>query len=144
MRPKVARATFKKKVVEQAAIWFWGVLLLVLGSVLTCIISIKNKLIQHACYDEASFWLLLITLTLLLIGIPAVYWRYVRLREAYGVFWNKDLKMRCLECRKPLTCSTGEANIFHCARCDKKYPLRDVDGAKLTEEEARNRLRRRG
>lgn len=61
-------------------------------------------------------------------------------REEFHVYWDKNNKMRCLNCGKPLKYSSSDSDpsIFHCSdpRCDSKHILKDKQGKKITEQEA--------
>jgi len=64
--------------------------------------------------------------------------KYGRFREAYGVYWDSALNMRCLGCKKPLKFSSYDASVLHCSdrKCDSKHTLRTNDGNKLTRQQA--------
>jgi hypothetical protein len=61
-------------------------------------------------------------------------------REEFHVYWDKNNKMRCLNCGKPLKYSSSDSDpsIFYCSdpRCDSKHILKDKRGKKLSEQEA--------
>jgi hypothetical protein len=61
-------------------------------------------------------------------------------REYFHVYWDKKNKMRCLNCGKPLKCSSSDTDpsIFFCSNpmCNSKHILKDKHGNKLTEQEA--------
>jgi DNA-directed RNA polymerase subunit RPC12/RpoP len=61
-------------------------------------------------------------------------------REEFHVLWDKDYKMRCLNCGKPLKYSSSDTDpsIFFCSdpRCNSKHILKDKHGNKMSEEEA--------
>lgn len=60
--------------------------------------------------------------------------------EEFHVFWDKNYKMRCLNCGKPLKYSSSDTDpsIFFCSdpRCNSKHVLKDKHGNKMTEQEA--------
>lgn len=60
-------------------------------------------------------------------------------REKFHVYWDKNNKMRCLNCGKPLKASSDpDPSIFFCSdpRCNSKHILKDERGKKITEQEA--------
>lgn len=61
-------------------------------------------------------------------------------REEFHVYWDKNYKMRCLNCGKPLKYSSSDSDpsIFFCSdrRCDSKHILKDKHGKKISEQEA--------
>lgn len=63
--------------------------------------------------------------------------------EEFHVYWDKNNKMRCLNCGKPLKYSSSDSDpsIFFCSdpRCDSKHVLKDKNGKKLSEQEAIDR-----
>jgi len=65
-------------------------------------------------------------------------------REEFHVFWDKNNKMRCLNCGKPLKYSSSDSDpsIFYCSdpRCNSKHILKDRQGRKMTEQEAINQM----
>ncbi len=61
-------------------------------------------------------------------------------REEFHVYWDKNNKMRCLNCGKPLKYSSSgsDPSIFYCSdpRCNSKHILKDKRGKKISEQEA--------
>jgi hypothetical protein len=61
-------------------------------------------------------------------------------REEFHVFWDKNYKMRCLNCGKPLKYSSSDTDpsVFFCSdpRCNSKHVLKDKNGYKMSEKEA--------
>lgn len=60
-------------------------------------------------------------------------------REEFHVYWDKDNKMRCLNCGRPLKPgSDDDPSKFFCSdpRCDSKHILKDKQGKKITEHQA--------
>ena len=61
-------------------------------------------------------------------------------REEFHVYWDKNNKMRCLNCGKPLKYSSSDSDpsIFFCSdpRCNSKHILKDKLGKKISEQEA--------
>lgn len=60
-------------------------------------------------------------------------------REEFHIYWDKDNKMRCLNCGKPLKPgSDDEPSKFFCSdpRCDSKHILKNNHGKKITEQKA--------
>jgi hypothetical protein len=61
-------------------------------------------------------------------------------REEFHVYWDRNNKMRCLNCGKPLKYSSSDSDpsIFHCSdpRCDSKHVIKDKHGKKISEQEA--------
>ena len=61
-------------------------------------------------------------------------------RELFHVYWDRNNKMRCLNCGKPLKYSSSESDpsIFFCSdpRCDSKHVLKDTSGNKISEQGA--------
>jgi hypothetical protein len=61
-------------------------------------------------------------------------------REEFHVYWDKNNKMRCLNCGKPLKYSSSDSDpsIFFCSdpRCNSKHILKDKRGKKISEQEA--------
>ena len=66
-------------------------------------------------------------------------------REEFHVFWDKNYKMRCLNCGKPLKYSSSDSDpsIFFCSdpRCNSKHVLKDKHGNKMSEQEAIIRMK---
>jgi len=65
--------------------------------------------------------------------------------EAYGVFWDKELNMRCLSCKKPLKNSSAGPSIFFCSDrgCNVKHVLRNDDGVELVRAAAVSLMRQK-
>jgi hypothetical protein len=67
------------------------------------------------------------------------------LLERFHVFWDRNYKMRCLNCGKPLksSSSNSDPSIFYCVdpRCEAKHVLRDTTGKKITEQEALDQIK---
>jgi hypothetical protein len=67
------------------------------------------------------------------------------LLERSHVFWDRNYKMRCLNCGKPLksSSSNSDPSIFYCVdpRCAAKHVLRDTTGKKITEQEALDQIK---
>ena len=65
------------------------------------------------------------------------------LQEEFGVYWNKQLKKRCLACKSPLKNSSPQfgPHIFFCSKCNEKHVLKDLNGNPLTEHEALEKLK---
>jgi hypothetical protein len=61
-------------------------------------------------------------------------------REEFHVYWDKNNKMRCLNCGKPLKYSSSDSDpsIFFCSNpmCNSKHILKDKRGKKISEQEA--------
>ena len=114
-------------------------LLSFLGMLLTSYFSITNKLIEHPFALLVLFITMTTTTILFFILWIRNYWRYERFQEAFGVLWDKEYRMRCLACRKPLKKSTLGTSIFFCSdpNCNSKHVLRKDDGSLLTEEAAK-------
>jgi len=66
-------------------------------------------------------------------------------REEFHVLWDKNFKMRCLNCGKPLKYSSSDTDpsVFFCCdpRCNSKHILKDKTGNKVSEQEALDRIR---
>lgn len=64
-----------------------------------------------------------------------IYLRYGRFQEAYGVLWDKNFKMRCMACKKPLKNSTVGPEVFFCSdpKCNNKHLLMEDDGNAITK-----------
>ena len=60
--------------------------------------------------------------------------------EEFHVYWDKDHKMRCLNCGKPLKYSSSDIDpsVFFCSdpRCNSKHILKDKKGNKINEQQA--------
>ncbi len=59
--------------------------------------------------------------------------------EEFHAYWDKNYKMRCLNCGKPLKCSgSDDPSKFHCSdpRCNSKHFLKTKYGKKISEQEA--------
>lgn len=66
-------------------------------------------------------------------------------REEFHVYWDKNNKMRCLNCGKPLKYSSSDSDpsMFYCSdpRCNSKHILKDKHGKRITEQEAIDRMK---
>jgi len=60
------------------------------------------------------------------------------LYEAYGVYWNRELKKRCLQCKSPLKYASNinTPSVFFCSKCNCKHVLKDTEGNLITEQQA--------
>lgn len=58
----------------------------------------------------------------------------------YGVAWDEQNNMRCLNCQKHLKNSSSDTDpsIFFCSdpKCNSKHILKKTDGRKITKQEA--------
>jgi hypothetical protein len=65
-------------------------------------------------------------------------------REEFHVLWDKNYKMRCLNCGKPLKYSSSDTDpsVFFCCdpRCNSKHILKDKNNNKMSEQEALDRM----
>jgi hypothetical protein len=65
-------------------------------------------------------------------------------REEFHVLWDKNYRMRCLNCGKPLKYSSSDTDpsVFFCSdpRCNSKHILKDKNGNKMSEQEAIDRM----
>lgn len=142
------KTTAKKTITELVVKSLWTCVILVLGAGSAYIISLKKKLVQHPSYEEISFWMLLtavIVIVVILMWSVRIYRRYGRFREAFGVFWDKNYKMRCLSCRKPLKHSSTDAHLVYCSDpdCNSKHILKSPTGEVVSPQEAVNDLKQR-
>jgi len=55
-------------------------------------------------------------------------------QEKFGVLWDENFNMRCLNCKKPLKHSSTEPSVFWCSdpKCNSKHVLKDAEGNKIT------------
>jgi hypothetical protein len=100
-----------------------------------------EEIISHTKYKEYSLVLLSIllgTTILFLILWVRLYWRYGKFFQACGVLWDKDFRMHCFSCHKPLKYSSTDPSILNCSdrKCDNKHVLKDKLGQKITEQQA--------
>jgi hypothetical protein len=100
-----------------------------------------EEIISHTKYKEYSLLLLSIllgTTILFLILWVRLYWRYGKFFQACGVLWDKDFRMHCFSCHKPLKYSSTDPSILNCSdrKCDNKHVLKDRLGQKITEQQA--------
>ena len=67
-----------------------------------------------------------------------IYSKHERFHQAFGVLWDKEFRMYCLDCHKPLKYSSYDPSVFHCSdpKCDSKHTLRDEPGQKITKQQA--------
>ena len=93
---------------------------------------------QYIKYSLVSLAILLCTTILFLILWVRLYLQYGRFHQAFGVLWDKDFRMHCLSCHKPLKYSSIDPSILNCSdrNCDNKHVLRDKLGQKITEQQA--------
>jgi predicted nucleotide-binding protein len=65
------------------------------------------------------------------------------LYEEYGVYWNKELRKRCLQCKSPLKYASdiNSPSVFFCSKCNCKHVLKDTKGNLITEQQAIEKLR---
>jgi hypothetical protein len=97
-------------------------------------------LLKHPRCGRALFALLVWGVSLMAVRVVQMHWRYERLRNALGVFWDRKNNMYCLNCRKPLKHSSKEEPwLYFCSdkpNCDSKHVLKDPKGNKMTREQA--------
>ena len=105
-----------------------------------------TTIISDPRYGQYS---LVVMTTLLFLAIVSLvysvrtYRRYGRFREAYGVLWDTQFNMRCMNCHKPLKHSSHGPEVFYCCdpKCNNKYVLRNSNGNTLTKQQAIDFLR---
>jgi len=65
--------------------------------------------------------------------------------ERFHVLWDSALRMRCLNCGKPLKYSSSDTDpsVFFCCdpRCNSKHILKDTNGNKISEQNALDYMR---
>jgi predicted nucleotide-binding protein len=63
--------------------------------------------------------------------------------EKYGIYWNKGLKKRCMNCKSPLKYSSniGPPSILFCSKCNTKFVLKDRNNNPITEQQAMEELK---
>jgi len=51
----------------------------------------------------------------------------LHLHQEFGVLWDEELNMYCINCQKRLKYSSRDPSVFHCSdpNCDNKHTLRD-------------------
>ena len=93
-----------------------------------------------------------VTIVLVLVLLAYIYLKNLKsiplstpdpkYRKKFGVFWDENDDMRCLNCGKHLKAGTKEHYVFWCCdnKCKAKYALKDDNGYKLTESDARKQL----
>jgi len=137
---EMIKKTAIKTLTELAVKLLFGALIVVIFGAVAYIAPIGKTLVQFPAYGKISFALLVasvIAVPLSLIWAIRLYWRYERFQEAFGVFWDKNYKMRCLSCRKPLKHSSrDDASMLYCSKCNCKHILKDADGNKLSPQAA--------
>ena len=105
------------------------------------LLALSKTLVYSPTYVQYSPVLLSTLLGLtILFGINwwRTYSRHERLYQAYGVLWDKEFKMHCLNCHKYIKYGSHDPSIVHCSdpKCDNKHTLRDIQGQKITEQQA--------
>ena len=110
--------------------------------------------------EERFLWRLLIPVTLMLVGATALVISLVLhinkkqqnalvnatiLHKEFGVYWDSELNIYCLSCKKSLKNSSYDSSIFFCSdpTCNTKLPLRDDNGVALTKQSAINLMIRK-
>jgi len=138
--------TAKKSLIPLIIQQLWPILLSIVLSATAYFGSLGAEIISHQKYKEWSLValaILLCTTILFLILWVRLYLRYGRFHLAFGVLWDKEFRMHCLDCHNLLKYSTHDPSILHCSvrRCDNKHVLQDKSGQRLTEQEAIKRLK---
>jgi hypothetical protein len=89
-------------------------------------------------YMPVALAILLGTSILFLIKWLRIHLRYERFHHAYGVLWDKELKMHCIQCHKLLKYSSHDPSVHYCSdpKCNNKHTLKGIDGDKITEQQA--------
>jgi len=68
--------------------------------------------------------------------------RFKKVKQEFGVYWDKDLTIRCLYCKGKLSKRIASW-IFACEKCGSEHPLRRDDGTKISKERATELMRRK-
>lgn len=141
MKEESLSTTAKKALIPLIIKSLYPVLLSIILSVALYFYSKGAEIISHPKYKEYSLVLLatLLGATILFVILwVRLYWRYGRFSQVFGVLWDKDFKMHCLSCHKPLKYSSIDPSILNCSdrKCDNKHVLRDKLGQKITEQQA--------
>jgi len=100
---------------------------------------IKTCLMQIFKLKEFSLIIVIFSATAAIIAVLWVvflYWKHELYDEAYGVFWNKNNKMRSLCCKKPFKDSSEKKYLFWCSKCNDKHVLKADDGTMLSRQDA--------
>jgi len=128
--------------VKKSLPWLLSILV-VLSSVF---LSIKNKLVEHPYVLLVSLAIMTATTVLFLILWIRICWRYERFQLAFGVLWDNNYDMRCINCKKPLKYSVHSSYIFFCTdekNCNSKYILIDDYGVQMSKQKVVGILKRR-
>ena len=114
-------------------------LLPILVGLSTVFISIKNELVKHPYILLVSLAIMTATTALFVMLWIRLRWRYAWFHEGCGVLWDRNYRMRCMNCKKPLKHSSDEPSKFYCSdpKCNNKHVLRDDKGNKITEQHAK-------
>jgi hypothetical protein len=119
----------------------WPFLISAIPTILTYLYLKGAKVIDAPFYIKYSLVILAILLgtsIFFFIKWLRLYLRYERYHQAFGVLWDKNFRMHCLNCHKPLKYSSHDPSILNCSakKCDNKHVLRDKLGQKITELQA--------
>jgi hypothetical protein len=138
--------TAKKALITLLIQQLWPIVLSIGLSASAYLISTSMEIVSHPKYTRYSLILLatlLCTTILFLILWVKLYWQYGRFRLAFGVLWDKQLRMHCLTCHRLLKYSSQDPSILYCSYkpCDNRYVLRDNSGQMISEQEAIKRLK---
>jgi hypothetical protein len=133
--------TVRKSVISILIGQLWPLAVSSIPTILAYLYLKGSKLIgdpPFAKYVVALLSILLGTSILFLIKWLRFYLRYGRFRFAFGVFWDKDFRMHCLNCHRLIKYSSTDPSIVNCSarKCDNKHVLRDKSGQKITEQQA--------
>ena len=147
----MAKGEIAKNIVLRVIEWLvkkiLPLLLGILAGLSTFFLSIKNELVKHPNVLLVSLAIMVAITVLFFILWIRICWRYAWFKEAFGVYWDKNYNMRCINCRKPLKHSSldTDPSIFYCPdkkNCkDARYVLKDTNGTKITQQIAIDRLK---
>ena len=147
MRKNTVLKTGAKLIIGSIIKQIWPMIFGTIVSFLTILLHLLMDFSKCQFFVKYSLLLLTVSIgltTLFLTNCIILYRKYVKSHWAYGVRWDKELKMRCVKCNKRLKYSTWGASIVFCLdkKCDTKHVLRDGDGNEITENQARELVKK--
>ncbi|RJQ31749.1 MAG: hypothetical protein C4562_04700 [Actinobacteria bacterium] len=110
--------------------------------ILTVIIVLITALFAYILEYGTNFMIFVVSTVAIttgsFIGWLRIYFKYGRLNEQFGVYWDRDYNLRCLHCKSPLKNSSANGYTFFCSDpdCNNKHILKDEQSKYIEKHEA--------